>query len=316
MGERRDVSFTSEGTLCRGWLYLPGDGVPAAGAPAVVMANAFSAVKEIHLDGFARRFAEAGLAVLAFDYRTSGESDGEPRSQVVPHDQLLDLKNAISWLGGRPEVDAERIGAWGVSLGGGHVLQLGAFDPRVKAVVAMIPAISQWRNLLAAMPREAFAGFLGMLAESRRSAYGTDRVDYMPLVAPPPEQAMMGPEAYAFYTEAQSTVAPNWDNRVTTASLEHFVAYDPAGAIELVAPTPLLVIPAADDAIIPLSLVESAFARAGEPKKMVVLPCGHTDVYRTEPWAGQAAEAAADWFAQHLSAQHPSAQHPSEERPG
>ena len=319
MGERRDVSFTSEGTTCRGWLYPPGGGAPVTGAPAVVMANAFSAVKEIHLDGFARRFADAGLAVLAFDYRTSGGSDGEPRSQVVPHDQLQDLRNAISWLGAQSEVDAERIGAWGVSLGGGHALQLGAFDPRVKAVVAMIPAINQWQNLLSAMPREAFDGLLGMLAGSRQSSYGTDRVDYMPLIAPPPGQAMMGPEAYEFYTEAQATVAPSWENRVTVASLEQFVSYDPAGAIELVAPTPLLMIPAADDQIIPLGLVEAAFARAGEPKKMIVLPCGHTEVYRTEPFAGQAADAAADWFVQHLSAQNPSAENPSaasEERPG
>lgn len=297
---RRDISFNSEGQVCRGWLYVPSASRPEAGAPAVVMANAFSAVKEIYLSAYAERFAAAGFVTLVFDYRTFGASDGEPRSQVIPNNQVDDLRNAISWLGELPEVDRTRIGAWGVSLGGGHVIHLSAFDRRIKAVVAMIPAINQWQNLLAAMSKEMFLGFLGALARSRQSQYSTGDIDYTRLVAPPPQSALMPAEAYEFYTEAQRTVAPSWQNQVTTASLEQFIAYDPAGPISLVSPTPLLLLPAAQDQIIPLSLVESAFERAEEPKKMIVLPCSHTDVYRTEPWATHAADAALDWYLQHL----------------
>ena len=88
---------------------------------------------------------------------------------VVPHEQLDDLRNALTWLRRQPEIDPERIGAWGVSLGGGHAMFLAAFDKRIKAVVAMIPAINQWENFLVAMPREAFFGFLGTLGQDRES---------------------------------------------------------------------------------------------------------------------------------------------------
>ncbi|MGF1662752.1 MAG: alpha/beta hydrolase [Kineosporiaceae bacterium] len=295
-----DVSFRSEGVVCRGWLFTPEGAPPADGWPAVVTANAFSSVKEIHMSAVGERLAAAGIAVLVFDYRTLGASDGEPRQQIVPHDQLDDLRNAVSWIRARDDVDADRIGLWGVSLGGGHVLHLAAFDPRVRAVVAVLPAINQWRNFLSAMPREAFRGFLTMVTDARQAAYGTDDVAYLPLVAPPPDRALMPPEAYAFYTQAQRTTAPNWRNEVAVSSLEHFVAYDPAGAVELISPSALLLIAAAEDAVIPLSLIEDAYSRAGEPRRLLTLPCGHTDVYQVEPHRNRALAAAAEWFGSHL----------------
>ena len=98
----------------------------------------------------------------------------------------------------------------------------------------------------------------------------------------------------------QQTVAPGWENRITTRSLETFVSYDPAGPIRLLAPTPLLMIVAEQDQIIPPALARAAFERAGEPKRFVSLPCTHTAVYDTEPFLGRAATAASDWFGEHL----------------
>jgi hypothetical protein len=299
--ERRDVTFVSQGVECAGWLFVPDGLREGQQAPAVVMANAFSATKEIYLANHAERFAARGLVTLAFDYRTFGGSGGEPRNQIFPEDQLDDVRNAISWLGNQPEVDATRIGAWGVSLGGGHVMFLSAFDKRIKAVVAMIPAINQWENFLTAMSKEAFFGLLGMLTNDRQARYPDGAVNYMQLVAPPGQMGLMPEEAYEFYTKAQRTVAPSWSNRVTVESLEKFAAYDPTGPIGLISPTPLLMIVAENDHIIPFSLATAAFARAGDPKELLSLPCNHADVYNVEPWLSQSAEAAADWFSTHLA---------------
>ena len=128
---------------------------------------------------------------------------------------------------------------------------LAAFDKRIKAVVAMIPAINQWENFLTAMPRDAFFGFLATLTQDREARYGSDQLNYLPLVAPPGQGGLMPDEAYTFYTRVQQTIAPNWANRITTGSLEKFVSYDPAGPIDLISPTPLLVIVADQDQIIP-----------------------------------------------------------------
>ena len=88
---RRDIAFNAEGTVLRGWLYLPERS--GGRVPGVVMAHGFTAVKEMYLDRYAEVFAAAGLGVLVFDHRNFGASDGEPRGdngrkalrqQVIP----------------------------------------------------------------------------------------------------------------------------------------------------------------------------------------------------------------------------------------
>ncbi|MDQ3303851.1 MAG: acetylxylan esterase, partial [Actinomycetota bacterium] len=115
---RENVTFTSEGMSCAGWLYVP-DELDGRRSPAVVMAHGFSAVKEMYLANFAEKFVEAGLVVLVFDYRYFGDSEGEPRGRLIPSEQREDYRNAISWISQRPEVDPERIGVWGSSYSGG-----------------------------------------------------------------------------------------------------------------------------------------------------------------------------------------------------
>ena len=121
---RTDVEFNAEGTILRGWLYLP-DGAGER-VPGVVMAHGLSAVKEMYLDAFAEVFAAAGLAVLVFDNRNFGASDGEPRQEIDPWAQVRDYRHAITWMRQVPDVDPDRIGVWGSSYSGGHVIVLAA----------------------------------------------------------------------------------------------------------------------------------------------------------------------------------------------
>src|SRR6266508_5615456 len=141
---RTDVEFNAEGTILRGWLYLP-DGAGER-VPGVVMAHGLSAVKEMYLDAFAEVFAAAGLNVLVFDNRCFGASDGEPRQEIDPWAQVRDYRDAITYLHTLPEVDPGRIGIWGSSYSGGHVLVVAAIDRRVKAVVSQVPLISGQAN--------------------------------------------------------------------------------------------------------------------------------------------------------------------------
>src|SRR5262245_13745466 len=79
---RTDVVFDSGGTACRGWYYAPQGATRPA--PAVVMSHGITAIKEQHLERYAERFAGEGFAVLVFDYRHLGSSDGTPRGRVNP----------------------------------------------------------------------------------------------------------------------------------------------------------------------------------------------------------------------------------------
>src|SRR4029450_6305458 len=109
---RRDIAFkTEDGVTLRGWLYLPDEATGPV--PTVVMAHGFSAVKEMYLDSFAEVFAAGGLGALVFDYRNFGASDGEPRQEIDPWQQVRDYRHAITYAQTRPEVAGARIGGRG-----------------------------------------------------------------------------------------------------------------------------------------------------------------------------------------------------------
>ena len=124
---REDVEFpTEDGLRLRGWLYRPDEGTGPF--PLIVMAHGFSATKEMHLDDFAEVFSQAGFLVLVYDNRNLGASDGEPRGEIDPWQQIRDYRTAITWASAREDVDGARIGVWGSSYSGGHVLVVAAQD--------------------------------------------------------------------------------------------------------------------------------------------------------------------------------------------
>jgi len=112
-------------------------------------------------------FAKAGYFVTTFDYRGWGGSDSrviltgsapkdkvgakytaevrEVREVVDPADQGVDWLNALHWLQGEEQCDVERIGIWGSSFSGGHVVWVAARDSRVKALVSQVGSMdSRW----------------------------------------------------------------------------------------------------------------------------------------------------------------------------
>jgi len=142
--EVTDAEFDADGTTLRGWLYRPRG--RAAAAPAVVMAHGYNCIKELYLDQYAAAIADAGHVVLAYDHRNFGDSDGEPRQELDPWVQVRDYRNAITFVQTLDGVDPERVGIWGTSYAGGHVLVVGAIDRRVRCVVAQVPTISGYEQ--------------------------------------------------------------------------------------------------------------------------------------------------------------------------
>jgi len=149
--ERRDVTFTSGDASCAAWLYGPDD---ADGErPLVILAHGLGCTREMGLDAYAARFAEAGFLALTFDYRGFGDSTGQPRQWLDVKRQLEDVQAAVAFAHTLAGVDTSRIALWGYSFGGGHVIRTAARDPRVAAVVAQSPFTSGPASLLALGPR-------------------------------------------------------------------------------------------------------------------------------------------------------------------
>lgn len=295
---RKDVSFDSKGLKCRGWLYLPDDIEAAEKMPTIVMAHGFSAVKEQVLPEFAERFVNAGFAVLVFDYRYFGDSEGEPRCQLFPLEMVEDYRNAITWVCEQPHVDLDRIGVWGTSFSGGLVAYVGTFDRRVRAIVAQVPSIINAESRRAMDP-DKWDSVGEFLLQERIARYKTGTVNYMKVVAPEGEPCILpGKETYDAFMELKD-LAPNWRNQITLESLEKIREFNPASLIHLLAPTALLIIAAEKDSLIPLESVKAAYERAADPKELIVLPIKHFDIYQ-DPWLSRAAKDAVAWFRKYL----------------
>ena len=295
---RRDIEFDAEGVTLRGWFY-DADGASGA-APTVVMAHGFSAVKEMYLDRFAEAFAAAGLSALVFDNRNFGASDGEPRQEIDPVQQVRDYRHAITYATTLDEVDPTRIGAWGSSYSGGHVLVLGAIDRRVKAVVAQVPLVSGSANIAELVRADFRAGFRQMFDDDRAARFRGDPPAMVPVVAEDPlaPSALPTPDSWTWFTETGKTRAPSWKNEVTLRTVEMLGEYEPAAYIARISPTPLLMVVAREDHLTPAHLAIDAYERAREPKRLAILPGGHFDAYVNG--FDEASAPARDWFVQHL----------------
>jgi hypothetical protein len=245
------------------------------------MAHGFSAVKEMYLDAFAVVFAAAGLNALVIDNRGFGASDGEPRQEIDPWQQVRDYRHAITYAGTLDEVDATRIGVWGSSYSGGHVLVLGAIDRRIKAVTAQVPLVSGSANIAELVRADFRAGFRDMFDADRAARFAGDPPAMVPVVDEDPlaPSALPTPDSWTWFTETGRTRAPSWRNEVTLRTVEMLGEYEPGTYIGRISPTPLLMVVAREDHLTPAHLAIDAYERAREPKKLVILPGGHFDAY-------------------------------------
>lgn len=160
---RQGVELWSDGTRLAGDLYYPKERTEGEKLPAIVLCHGWGGTKAHLGRAIAPGFAAEGYAVLTFDYRGWGESDSrlvvrgempEPdedgnvmvkaqaiRELVDPVDQQMDIDAAFSYIEGEAMVDAKRIGIWGSSFGGGHVVWRTAHDDRVACAVAQVGGV-------------------------------------------------------------------------------------------------------------------------------------------------------------------------------
>lgn len=296
---RRDIEFkTEDGVTLRGWHYSA-DGVNGA-APTIIMAHGFTATREIFLDSFAKVFAAAGFGVIVYDHRNFGVSDGEPRSHVDPWEQINGYRDAITWAQTLPDVDADRIGIWGSSYSGGHVLVVAAIDRRVKCVVSQVPLTYGFESARRLIRGDTWAGLRAAFDGDRAARARGEPGARMPVTAPEGEpSALPTADTYEFFTRFEKEHETNWKNEVTLHSIEMFTEYEPATYIARIAPTPLMVVVARGDHLTPFDLTAHAYEEALEPKRLLIVPGGHFEAYTGEPFKISSA-AQLEWFKTHL----------------
>lgn len=302
--KKQQVEFKSGEDLVRGDLYLPeGDGP----FPVVVMAGGWCYVKELRQPQYAAEFVERGCAALVFDYRRMGASEGSPRQHLLPWEQIEDYKNAITYLEGRPEIDAGRIGAWGISYSGGHVLILGAVDPRVKVVVSNVPVIDGYENMWRVHGTERFRMLQELVVEDRRKRFETGEHSYVPMSGTPSgpkDQLVVWPfdEVKEVFVMLKETQAPSHEHYQTVQSIEELMQYDATPFAKRIIHKPVMMIIANDDDITLWDKETAVFdSIPSRDKELVVLPStDHMTLYSDLTALDFAAKAAGSWFETHL----------------
>jgi len=265
---RNDVSFLSNGRLLLGHLYLPDQISASERLLAVVVVGPASSTKGQVPAVYAQRLSELGYAAIAFDHTSYGESEGTPRTDEDPFTKIEDIKNATTFLAHRPEVDAERIATVGVCAGGGYVA-----DRRIKAV-ATVSGLPDLRATV--MAAGDWRAIMGAAQGARESYEATGRATYVPFLA----DGQLDPwreNGKKFYLTDRNQ-DPNWRNQTLLWSYDKMIQFSALDTVELLAPTPLLVI--AGDQAETLAQSEAVYAKAQEPKELFLIEGGtHFDFY-------------------------------------
>ncbi|MFQ3452387.1 alpha/beta fold hydrolase [Bradyrhizobium sp. UFLA01-814] len=287
---QRDISFkTRDRVELRGWLFTPDPSAPRL--PTIVMTHGLTVQIEHGLSQFAEYLAERGFAVLVYDHRGWGRSDGEPRREADPFRQMHDTRDAITFATMLSEIDPERIGLWGTSYSGGTALMVAAVDRRVRCVVAVGPLISG-----SAMAKHH-------VASADWNRYRTEFEDARR------RELSGGDIQYRVHTTVQETIDwykdvdldGTWKNEISVISHDMMMEFEPGDYVSRISPTPLLMIVADEDTRCLTDLQLDAYNRAREPKHLVLIHGGHYEAYvRQLPTVSKATY---DWFSKHLTKQ-------------
>lgn len=283
------VSIDHAGPRLAADLYLP----PSASGPvpAVVTGSGFGGVKEMLLPHFAAALAEAGIATLAVDYAGFGGSAGEPRQDLDPQAQIRDLRRGLDFLAADPRIDAARLGAFGPSMCGAHVLVLAGSDARVRAAVSLVPFVRAPRT----PPNPSM--LRAILLDSLRSLIGL-RSQVVAAAGLPGERAVMTGDGALAWITAVSAHAPSFRNAITVRSLTRLARYRPLRMIGKQAiRIPLRTILSQADTITPASLVRHELR--GIPHDNQEFSGTHFELFGEH--LPDVTRLTVDWLVQHLA---------------
>lgn len=271
-----------------GNLYLPKGGEKVSMYPAIIVGHPMGAVKEQSANLYAVKMAELGFVTLALDLPFWGESEGEPRNAVSPDMYAEAFSAAADFLGSRPFVDRNRIGAIGICGSGGFAISAAKIDPRLKAIATVSmydmgeanrrglgksQSLEQRKKVLAEAAAQRDAEFAGGAAKYTSGSVHELREDSSPIER----------EFYDFYRTPRGEFTPKGQSvelttHPTLTSNVKFMNFYPLADMEVIAPRAMLFI--AGEEAHSREFSEDAYKRAAEPKEFYLVPkAGHVDLY-------------------------------------
>ncbi|MEN8125111.1 MAG: alpha/beta fold hydrolase, partial [Bacteroidota bacterium] len=270
------IEFTSQDAILRGRLYLPEN--KSKNSPVVIMAHGFTTtINGMTADKYAERFREAGFAVLLYDHRNLGISDGEPRQEINFWIQSRGYIDCINFAMTQKEIDTTKIAVWGASMSAREAFLVGSVDDRVRSIITMIPAFGE------ESPTEDKDGSYAFAKKTVLS----DRImdiphivsEQMPIVSPDQigtPSVLVEMTAYRWFIEYGGRFGTNWKNVVSFSNLETPENFH-LGQCALHLKAPILMIVATNDEMEGANpeVTYEIYKKIKEPKKWVDVDGGH-----------------------------------------
>ncbi len=286
----QSVEFFSEGTRIAGILRTPdGDGP----YPGIVQGPGWLGLKDAKLYlPYHEALTAAGFAVLIFDYRGFGDSEGD-RGTLSPAMQLEDLVNAVTYLQTRNDIDDARIGVFGSGgTGGGNAVLLSAQDDRIRCAVSQVP-VADGTDWLKRMRREyEWYEYLDRLDQDRRRRVTTGEGELIH-----PREDLMVPTPERRKTSIKADVDSKIPSEIPLSAAYAVMAYKPIDVVHRA--RNLMVIAVEDDATTPTDHAAALYEAAPEPKKLILQR--QTTHYAAYAQHGDVViPEIVDWFATHL----------------
>ena len=273
---RKDVNIDVKGADLSAWLYLPRN-LPAA-VPCIIMGHGFGGTRDM-LEPYAVRFQEAGFAVLAFDYRHFGESEGEPRQLIWIPSQLEDWSAAIKYARSLNEVDSAKIALWGTSFSGGHVIIMASRDEKLSCISAQCPGLDGKASGELFLKREGLGKtFLMMMHAQRdivRSWLGLSP-HKIPIAGKPGSLAFL--TTAGAYDAFSQLASEDFVNEACARIILRAGGYRPVKHAHKVR-CPVLLQICDNDGLTPKSAVEETEKELGRFAEVKHYPIGHFDIY-------------------------------------
>lgn len=271
------LPFFSDGYRLDADLHLPDDGdADGNGAPypIVVAASGYQGLKVIHPERFARALTPRGYAVLAFDYRGFGLSEGE-RGRLVPQEWVLDVRAAVDRVSCHPQLDADRVALIGWGLGGGVVVTEAADDPRVKVLACCNGIADGYRSTQLMHDEQSWGSLLRRIEadRERRTTLGRSEItspwDIVRLDLDDRTDDYVGEELYK---------APGFGAGVNLESADYLLRFQPKEHAAKLTDRPLLIVHGENNQLHKVEEAHTLYDATPGRKKLEVLEGkGHTE---------------------------------------
>ncbi|MEG2358815.1 alpha/beta hydrolase [Acinetobacter sp.] len=262
----------------------------------IIMAHGLACLRQFKLVQFAKRFAQAGYAVVLFDYRYWGGSTGRPRELVSLKSQLEDWRTMLMHVGQRKSIDSRKIVLWGISLSAGYALDIASENKNIQAVIAQNPFVDGAESAKL-YPLQQLTKALKISSQDYMGA----KVGMSPRTLPVADEhgLSFAPSADACQGY-QSIIHPDyyWSGEIPARVFFNLIRYRPIQNLRRIA-VPVLYIASKNDGLIPIETSREAATNIAPYAEYHEWEMQHFDIYHGK-WFEKAVSVQLDFLNKHI----------------